>query len=297
MNKNKRPLLLLLVCLVLIIVGAAIFILVSPDDLPKGKADNTSANMTAGGDFVQGDNIAFYLRDGDVYSLFEEKSTKIVEGAQGPLFFTDGGVAYLKNGALYLSQADGSLETLIVSNIKNPVVIGSWVYYIRSGEIVKMRMSDKKTVNLGLMCRGRFYVNARQILYLADDGFLYTAKTDGTNNALAASYSMADFALCGNHIIYIGTGKMLSCFPITEPSVKIDISKADAFNYIDSKIVYYSAGEINTYPLDKAEKTKIAENVAIIGGLYAGENEIYYFNDTGNLAKMSVDGTGKKVFE
>ena len=288
MKKNKTPLIALIALLAVVVIASAVYIIGSPDDLPRAAADNTNANIVAGGDFVQGKGIAFYLSEGDIYSIFEGESEKIIGDASGPLFFTNGGVAYVKNSALYMAQADGSLETLIVSNIKNPVIIGAWVYYIKNGEIVKMRMSDKKMFDLGLKCSGKFYVTASRVFYLGEDGFLYTANTNGSENALVTSYPMTNFALCGNHIAFIGSSKILSVFPIAEPSVKADIAETDMFNYVSGKIIYKTSEGLSAYSLSDASKTPLTSTTSAINGIYTGDDGIYYFNDKGDLEKISI---------
>lgn len=292
----KRAAIIFAAFLILLLAGSAVYIATSPDDIPKTSPDTTSGNLNAGGEFASGGEIAYYLKDGDIYSLFGDIPTKILSGGNGPLFATDGGVVYEKGGDLYRSLSDGSAEALLVPGAKNPLIIGRWVFYTEGGQLVKQRIDDGKKSELGLYPDGSYYISATRIFFLENDGFLYTAKTDGSEKSLVAGYKMTEFIIAGNYAVYRNEGGVLCWFPLAQPEARVEHTAAAHYNYIDGKIVYAYNGVITALSMTDMQVLNVAEDAGADSAIYCDEKYIYYTNTSGDFTRVLPDGSERTTF-
>ncbi len=282
--------------LVIVCLASAAFILLSPDDLPSAAADNTSGNLLAGGAFASGDGIAFFLEDGDLYSLFDGRKSLIKSGTSAPLFVTEGAPVFMREGSLYHTLSDGSGEVLLAEQVENPLILGRWIYCTEKGELVKFRMDDGRRRSLGLYPRGKYAVSATRIYYLEDDGYLYTARTDGSERALVAPYKMTDFIIGGNYIFYRDESRVLCWFPASSPEARAEHREVSGYNYLDGKVIYRSEGSIYALDMQSMSVSEITADTSAKTALYCDDSYVYFYDAAGKFSRISPDGSGKQSF-
>ena len=279
-----------------VLLASAAFILFSPDDLPSSAADNTSGNLLAGGAFAAGDQIAFFLENGDLYSLFENQKKLVKSGAEAPLFVTEGAPVFMRDGGLYHTLPDGSGEVCLAQRVENPLILGRWIYCTENGELVKFRMDDGKRYRLGLYSQGNYSVSATRIYYLESDGYLYTARTDGSERALAAPYKMTDFIVGGTYIFYRDESRVLCWFPAATPEAKAEHREVSGYNYLDGKVIYRSEGSIFSLDMKTMAVSEVTADTGAKSALYCDDSFIYFYDAAGELSRISPDGSGKQSF-
>lgn len=295
--RNNRLVTIFLVFLCAAVIFSAAYILTAPDDLAALSPDNTSGNMLSGGKFAYGDDIFFYLEGDKLYSVFGSQKTLLKSGVSAPLFYTDGAVIYSQDNTLYQMLTDGSVETMLLENVRNPLIIGRWIYYIADdGQLVKQRIDDGRKSELGIYPVGKYYVSATSIYYIADDGFLYTAKTDGSQNALVCAYKMTDFIVGGNYIFYRNEGSVLCWFPVATPEAKAEHIAVSSYNYVDGYAVYRNNNEIFAVSLTDMTVLDIASDAGTDAKLYCDDNYVYYYNDQSVLTRVAPDGSESTTY-
>ena len=283
--------------LVIVCLASAAFILLSPDDLPSAAADNTSGNLLAGGAFASGDGIAFFLEDGDLYSLFDGRKSLIKSGTSAPLFVTEGAPVFMREGSLYHTLSDGSGEVLLAEQVENPLILGRWIYCTEKGELVKFRMDDGRRRSLGLYPRGKYAVSATRIYYLEDDGYLYTARTDGSERALVAPYKMTPTLSSAATISF--TGMRAGCSagsPASSPEARAEHREVSGYNYLDGKVIYRSEGSIYALDMQSMSVSEITADTSAKTALYCDDSYVYFYDAAGKFSRISPDGSGKQSF-
>lgn len=295
LKNNSKPIAIFTVLfIVLVAVLMSVYILTAPDDIPKLQPDNTSGNLLSGAAVAGGENILYFCDNGMIYSIFAEKVEYLTDG-NAPLFSTNGGVIYTNGTDIYQYISKNHAKELVLQNVSSPVVIGRWVYYLDNGEIIKQRLDDGKVYRLGLFTNGNYYISATSIYYLGNDGYLYSAKTDGSENRLMASYKMKDFIVGGNHIFYRSDGGVLCWFAAATPAAKVEYRSVDSYNYVSGHLVFISEGKLCTYDMSGSMKESVLlENIGD-AKLYCDGEYIYLLSD-GKVTRIAPDGSGEKIF-
>lgn len=298
MKQKNKPAIMLLLFIVLVALAVSVCILVLPDDLPKLQPDNTGGNIKNGGEMVGNDEIFYFAQDGKIYSLFDKKVSVICDG-DAPLFITNGGVIYGENGSLYQYISENYSKTPVLETAENPVIIGRWVYYTDGGEIVKQRLDDKKSFRLGLYTNGNYYVSASSVYYLSPDGYLYSAKTDGSGSEKMSEYKMQDFTVGGNYVFFKNDSGKLCWFAASAPAAVVEHETADNYNYVAGYAVYTREGQLYSYDLssDSDLTEKIIYEESVPGGIYTDSSYVYFGNTEGELVRMLPDGSECETFK
>lgn len=279
-----------------VLIVSSAFILLSPDDLPSAEADNTSGNLLAGGEFVSGDGIAYFLENGDLYSLFNDRKALIKSRAESPLFVTEGAPVFMRDGGLYHTLSDGSGEVCLTERVENPLILGRWIYCTENGELVKIRMDDGRRRRLGLYPVGGYSVSATRIYYMESDGYLYTARTDGSERALAAPYKMMDFIIGGTYIFYRDESQVLCWFSAASPEAKAEHREVSAYNYLGGKVIYRSGAGIYALDMKTMSVSEVTFDTCARTALYCDDSSIYFYDAEGRFSRISPDGSGKQSF-
>ncbi|HHW45480.1 MAG TPA: DUF5050 domain-containing protein [Clostridiales bacterium] len=281
-------------------------ILLLPDDLPQLGPENYPGNIMNQSRIAAGKDIVYYASPaGGVYKLFSDTVTKISDDHadfvyahdEGPVFGTDTGV--------YKTLHDGSLKAKLLDNDDNLLVIGRWVYYTdQIGQLVKTRMDDNKTFELGICPKGgKYYISAGRLFYIGEDDMLYTARTDGSNveKLIDTDTRVAGFMFRGNELFFIDTSGELGYTRLTSNPVVRSYGKVDSFNVIGTTLVFVKEGALYAVQFDSSAVDLEQMNPVKLGegrfeNLSVDEKYIYFFDQNQQLVRMLPDGSEKKVF-
>ncbi len=293
---SSRLITLFLAILAAISLLAAGLILFSPDDVPMSAPYNRGGNLLNGGNIAIGDGILFYCRpdDGGIYSAFGDTVTRIGEGGAGPSFATAEGYVYTEGQNLVQILYNGSAKLLLLENAQEPLIIGRWMYYLEDGQLTKQRMDDGKTSPLGLYPGGNYYIAARRIFYIGQDGKLWTALTDGSENRLFADTQMTDFIIQGSYIYYRDAQGMLCWFNTASPATITRHEMADKYNCTSTHLVYEREGKLYAMAFSDQRVEQIGEGV--FQNLSCDNDYIYYFDENSDFVRIRPDGSEKQVW-
>lgn len=298
MDKKASRLATVFVSLIIAIsLLAAILIIASPDDVPMANPYNRGGNLVNGGRIAPGDDILFFIRpdDGGIYSAFGETCTRVGEGGDGPSFATAEGYVYMENGVLTQILYNGSAKLALLEKAENPLIVGRWIYYTEAGQLHKFRMDDGKHFALDLYPAGNYYISARRIFYIGQDGKLWTAYTDGAENRLLADTVMTDFIIQGTYIYFRDPeGNLCWCNTANTAAVTRH-APADQYNCTASHLIYTKDGKLYAMAFSDQKAEQIAEGT--FQSLSCDDDYIYYFDQNSDFVRMKADGSEKQVFE
>ena len=293
---SSRLIFIFLSVLAAISLLAAGLILFSPDDVPMTAPYNRGGNLINGGRIANGDGILFFCRPDDdgIYSFFGETITRVGEGGSGPSFATAEGYVYTEGDDLVQILYNGSAKLKLLENADQPLIIGRWMYYLQDGQLTKQRMDDGKTFSLGLYPAGNYYISARRIFYIGQDGKLWTALTDGAENRLFADAQMTDFIIQGSYIYYRDPDGVLCWFNTANPAAVTRLEKVDQYNCTSSYLVYEVSGKL--YAMAFSDQTTEQIDEGFIQNLSCDGEFIYYFDGNSDFVRIRPDGSEKQVF-
>ncbi len=282
-----------LLFLVLLLAIPTIYIVMSPDDVPQSKPDNSVGNLQNGGAIVS-DEVTYYIADGTLYQLFNDQVKSLVENAAAPLFLTEGGVAFSRDGGLWQVSANGGNLTCLLEQTENPLVVGRWIYDTQDGALYKTRMDDGKRFDLGLYPVGPYFISATRIFYLGQDSCLYTAKTDGSENVRFTDYPATDFVIGDNYAFFRNGEGLLQWCSLEDTQALVSLRRVDSYNYVNGYLIYVAEGELHAMDLTGLQDQVITQEPVVC--LSTDDSYLYYFNGDGALTRMLPDGSGKTVF-
>lgn len=309
MMRNRRipgaalGFLLLLVLVSVLCCGA---ILLLPDDLPQAGPENYSGNIMNQSRIAAGEDIVYYASPaGGVYKLFSDTSTKISDDMADFIYATDEGPVYRSGSGVFKTLHDGRFKRQLLEDADNLLVIGRWVYYTGAeGQLVKIRMDDNKTFELGIYPKGdKYYVSAGRLFYIGADNLLYTAKTDGSNieKLIDVKAGVLDFMFRGNELFFINTSGELCYTRLTSKPVVRSYGKVDSFNVIGTTLVFVKDGSLFSAQFDSSAVDLEHMNPAKLeeGRFYnlsVDDEYIYFFDQDKKLVRMLPDGSKRAVF-
>ncbi|MCI8360640.1 MAG: DUF5050 domain-containing protein [Clostridiales bacterium] len=296
-QKTNRLVMVFISVIAAVSLLAAVLIVVSPDDVPMANPYNRGGNLLNGGRIAPGDNILFFIRpdDGGIYSLFGDTCTRVGEDGDGPSFATAEGYVYRERGVLTQILYNGSAKLALLEKAENPLIVGRWIYYTQAGQLHKYRMDDGKQAALGIYPAGNYYVSARRIFYIGQDGKLWTAYTDGTENRLLADTVMTDFIIRGQFIYFRDPeGTLCWCNTANTAAVTRHV-QADQYNYTANHLAYTKDGKLYAMSFSEQQTEQIGEGV--FQSLSCDDDYLYYFDENSDLIRIKADGSEKQIFE
>ena len=184
--KNKTILIVssfLAFCLVVIIALSAV-IYSTPTEVVSGTAGNFSANLCNGGYVVEDEGFLFfsYPNKKGIYRTETDdvtKVTKISEKGEGFLQVLGNTYYYIDENTIYQCDREGERVKELKSNVKNPLVVGSLLFYIDENEnLIKYSLQNDTSVTVVREKDVKEYaVYYKRIYYIEKFGFTFGRNT------------------------------------------------------------------------------------------------------------------------
>ncbi len=280
----------------LVLVGAVILgtILALPYDTPVVTAEVTYSNVLNGGKVAVDGSMLFYV-DGTGILRCQSggKNYKIDENADSICPYGTGIVYRTSDGDAVYSNYNGDSKRTILTDVETMMVSGNWIYYTHdSGKLSKCFIKTGKISALGLQVK-QFLVVTNQILYIADDGYLYSALTDGSGAARFLNEKMESFTWQGSTVFYKQDG-VLSSVAASNTASKVTYFEVDEYNIAETGLLVFT-DESGLHTYDLSDDDAKVRDVAVKGenphGISVIDDEIYYYNSQGQMFKCLKDGS------
>lgn len=282
---------IVLVLVAAIVVGAVIAI---PLDTPATEPTTTYGNQYNGG-VVSPDGSMLYFVNGKgiLYCLSSPNSYRIDEKADSLFPYGSGLVYRRENGEVYYSNYNGEEKRLLFSGAVDLAVSGNWAFFTREdGVLRKFSLLNSKEVSLGLKVK-QFLVASNAVLYTDPDGYLHTARTDGTKVEKFFAEKVDSFMRYDAYIFYKRDGMLYSVASGNAAS-KGTYFPVEDFNITDDGVLVFTDEKgLHTYNL-KDEKPQVRD-VEVQGGtahqISVWDKYILYYNDNEQLIRCLKDGS------
>ncbi len=295
MFKNRKikvlfPIILLALTAAVILGTVAIL----PQDAPATEPPTGYGNQLNGGTVAKSGSMLYYVNGESVlYCLSSPNSYRIDEMVGSLLPYGNGLVYRRQSGEVIYCNYNGDGKKVLLKGVDLLTLSGNWLFFTRDGgEVYKRSLLDGKEYSLGIVAQ-QFMVASNAILYINEDGYLYTARCDGTNVEKFFDEKVDRFMRYESYIFYTRDGMLYSVASGNAAS-KFTYFPVEDFNITeDSVLVFTDENGLNTYDL-KAEKPKVRQ-IEIQGSVAYrpcvwGEYILYY-NDEAQLIRCLKDGS------
>ncbi len=294
-DRRKR---LSLIPFVAAITFAAVLILVeliTPLDRLHTANENEYQNLAVGGKVcVDGDIVYYVSSTGSVRAKGETSDFKISDGGKKLQPF-DNGVIFLSEGNVIFSDLSGTQKKTLLDGVDDYFLSGNWLFYTETGkkDLKKIRLTDLKRFDLGIEVNGQFAVRGNTVIYVGEKGYLYSARTDGSDQKPFLGKKVDLFMFYGNFVYFLRDGEVWSAANQNTASM-LTYCEADTFTVFDDTLYYIDDGAVYSRDLTDEEakpktiKTK-GENPT---ELYVSEGCLYYYLADGSLYRSDLYGAG-----
>ena len=280
----------------LLVVIAAIFMLIMPQDIVDYSAGNTYGNIMNGGRVLEAGGYLFYASDDKgllkipVSDEAQTTTTEVISEDKCSNISEVQSKVYYQSGQMLKSY--NFLNSTDIAELRYPQVIGSWIYYINdTGSICKMRTNGKDQKDLGLICAdGQFYVENTRIYYKGADGCIYFAMIDGSENEQLVSTNVDKFFL-SNEYLYYSTSNSIMAFMIYDRTSTIidEINGEAVFNIFGYNLIYTDGGKIKAVDLSSSNVNREVKEISDlkVTEIYSSATAAYFITDAGEFYKLS----------
>ena len=249
----------------------------------------------ANGGLVAADGSMLYYVDGEgvLRCVSGAKSYRVAKGASCVSPYESGAVYLLESGDVCFSRYDGSDRRTLISGVKRMMLNGNWLFYTKAdGVLCKLFMKTGESTSTGLKV-GQFAVAATAVIYIADDGKLHTAYTDGSKDAVFYNETTDFFLKHGSLIFYKHNGLLCSVATGNTAS-KQTYFNVDRFTINDSNVLFFTdESGLHCYDLaaDKPKVRDIEIHGSSVESLSVDGDYLYYNNGDGQLVRCLKDGS------
>ncbi len=295
MNKQKilaalpAVLFALLVAVIITVMGAL------PYDRPSTHASNSFGNLANGGYISDAGSMLYYVDGKGVLRCKSDEN----------LYYIDENARCLspyQNGIVYLNDANevtycgftGENKRTLASNAQDMMVVGNWVFYSDSnGMMHKYALKTDKHYDIGIKVK-QFMVSGTAIIYSDDSGYMFTARTDGSQIEPFMAETVDKFMRHDSYMFYLKDGTLYS---VTSNNIaqKHTYCDADMFNLSSDGILYYTSGDVLYSMNIKDEKpTSVeikSENGISDKGIFCADERVYFYDLNGTLISCEKDGS------
>jgi hypothetical protein len=263
-------------------------------DKPSSEPTNTFGNLMNGGYAAIDRTLTYYVdSDGVLHCDGQNSSYKVADSSCDLLHPYKSGVVYRQNGAVKYSTFTGSETVTLVENAGSFMLSGDWIYYTDAqNSLKKVRFGSSHVRDLGLTVHGQFAVSGTSVFYTDEQGYLCTAKTDGSGAEIFYNEKTDCFMMNQAYIYYISGGKLCSVLTSNSAS-KTTIADADEFCIMSGVLIYVRGGQMYTLDLSEAEPQESAVEFQGTNphSLCVANSFVYYRNDEGQAIRMRKDGS------
>lgn len=281
----------LLLLLAAVILGT---ILLTPYDLPGTTPPNTYMNLANGGFVAENGSMLYYVSGkGVLYCRSGANTYRIDEGADSLCPYGSGIVYRLQGGRVVYSDYRGEEKKEVLSGVQQMVVGGNWVFYTRAdGVLHKRSLLTGEEKDLGLRVK-QYLIAATSVLYTDPDGYLFTARTDGSGVEPFLAQPVDSFARFESNVFYTREG-VLYAVAAGNTASKHTYFPVKAYNVTSEGILFFTDEEgLHTYDLtdEKAKIRDVTASGGVTDRLCAWDARLCYYNEEGTLLCCLKDGT------
>ena len=301
MINNKKLTAILPVILFLIVAMLILGVIgILPYDKPSTTSANSFGNLLNGGYVADDGSMTYYVDGSGVLRCSSDPKVYYVDKDCDSICPYRSGVIYrTKSGTIKYSAYNGSSkQTLVKSGVKQMTVNGNWIYYSNSErELCKLYIRSREITNTHLKVN-QFSISGTAVLYIADDGRLYTARTDGNDTEPFLGEKVDCFMRYNSYIFYKQDGKLYSVASGNTAN-KQTYMEVDEFNINDDGILFYTDDSGLHYRDITKEKIKDYD-IPVAGGITRNLNvlgdRVYFYNDRNQLVSCLKDGSDLKSY-
>ena len=277
-------------------------ILNSKSEVVSGTAGNFPINLANGGYVVENGGYVFYTIPGEkgLYRVEREKpqtAKKINETADAFLQTVSGSYYYVCDDILYECDWAGKNEKKVMTSVKNPLVVGSLIFYMdEQGNVCKYSTQNKTTSiviskNMGVK---EFVVYYKKLFYTDKLGNIRKISFTGKGDELFVKTNASRLSISGKYFYYITDGKVCLSISDGEKIRSNEIVKAKEYAVLDSNILYTDGK--NTYFSHINDLINGKEPKLISKGKAQGisiDEECFYFFTDNSFYKLDSNGEKK----
>lgn len=297
MTENRKKLSFIPVIAALVFSAAVIIAeLIIPLDRLHTASNDEYQNIAMGGKLCTEGSIVYYVSSsGTVRSKGETSEFKIADSGDMLQPYKNGVIYRDENNSIIFSDFTGLKKQTVIENVGDCVLSGNWLFYTEYGEnsLKKIRLTDKKQLDLGITVSGDFSVRGNTIIFVGDKSYLYSARTDGSKVSPFLGKTVDSFTFYANYVYFMHEGEVWSVANQNTASM-LNHCKADAFTVYNDTMYYISDGEM--YSLDLTETEPQAKKFKTKGEnpteIYVSEDYLYYYLADGSLYRCNFSGAG-----
>lgn len=295
MERNKKIALIPFLAAVifsLIVIGVELII---PLDKLHTASDEEFQNISVGGKVCISGNTAYYLSSsGKLRMNGKNIDIKIADSGAKIQSYGDG-IIYMDKNELITCDMTGANKQKVIKNVGDYFLSGNWIFYTEkdSRNLKKIRITDKKSFDLGIKVNGQFTVRGNTLLFIGDKNYLYSARTDGSNLTAFLGKRVDSFMFYGNYIYFLQDGKIWSVVTHNTASM-YSYCEADSFTIFDDTLYYISEGVLYSRDLTdtEAKPVKLETKGENPTEIYVSKNHLYYYLADGTLYRCDHFGAG-----
>ncbi|MBQ5885581.1 MAG: DUF5050 domain-containing protein [Clostridia bacterium] len=295
MERNKKIALIPFLAAVifsLIVIGVELIV---PLDKLHTASDEEFQNTSVGGKVCISGNTAYYLSSsGKIRMNGKNIDIKIADSGSKMQSYDDG-IIYMDENELITCDMTGANKQTVIKNVGEYFLSGNWIFYTEKGsrDLKKIRITDKKSFDLGIKVNGQFTVRGNTLLFIGDKNYLYSARTDGSNLTAFLGKRVDFFMFYGNYIYFLQDGKIWSTVTHNTASM-YSYCEADSFTIYDDTLYYISEGTMYSRDLTETEApaVKIETKGENPTEIYVSEKHLYYYLADGTLYRCDHFGAG-----
>ena len=295
MERNKKIALIPFLAAVifsLIVIGVELIV---PLDKLHTASDEEFQNTSVGGKVCISGNTAYYLSSsGKIRMNGKNIDIKIADSGSKMQSYDDG-IIYMDENELITCDMTGANKQTVIKNVGEYFLSGNWIFYTEKGsrDLKKIRITDKKSFDLGIKVNGQFTVRGNTLLFIGDKNYLYSARTDGSNLTAFLGKRVDFFMFYGNYIYFLQDGKIWSTVTHNTASM-YSYWEADSFTIYDDTMYYISEGILYSRDLTdtEAKPVKIETKGENPTEIYVSKKHLYYYLADGTLYRCDHFGAG-----
>lgn len=286
----------LLPLLLLAVVAAVVLGTVAavPYDVPATQPPNTYGNLFNGGVVAEDGSMLYYVNGkGVLYCLSSPNSYRIDEQADSLCPYGNGLIYRKQNGEVRYSNFRGEEKHTLISGVTQMAVNGNWIFFTREDGILhKYSVLSGEEFSLGLAVR-QFLIASNAVLYADREGYLNTARTDGSNSERFFTEKVDGFMRFESYVFYTRDGMLYSMASANAASKKTYFPVLE-FNITESGILVFT-DDAGLHTCDLTEDSESVLDLEVQGGparqLSVWGDNILYYNSEEQLVCCLKDGS------
>ncbi len=279
----------LLVVTVIAIMGAL------PYDRPSTSATNSFGNLANGGYVSKAGSMLYYVDSKGVLRCKSDQNSYYIDENARCLSPYQSGIVYInENNEVIYSGFTGEGKRALASNARDMMVVGNWVFYSDSnGGLHKYFLKTDKSYSINLKC-SQFMVSGTAVVYSDADGYMFTARTDGSNTEPFMAEKTDRFMRHDSYMFYLQDGRLYSVTS-SNTAQKHYYCDADMFNLSEDGILFYTNdGSLYSMNITDQSPTSVqikCENGVSDRGLFCIDDRVYFYDLSGTLISCKKDGS------